>query len=60
MFGIERMEAPVPAAIQALAEERQSARAAKDFQRSDEIRDELAAGGWVIEDTPKGPRVKKA
>lgn len=60
VFGIERMEAPVPAAIQALAEERQSARAAKDFQRSDEIRDELAAGGWVIEDTPKGPRVKKA
>ncbi|MBG89252.1 MAG: cysteine--tRNA ligase [Verrucomicrobiales bacterium] len=60
VFGIENVEAPVPPEIQSLAEERQAARKAKDFQRSDEIRDQLAAQGWVIEDTPKGPRVKKA
>jgi cysteinyl-tRNA synthetase len=46
--------------ILALAEERQAARKAKDFARADEIRDQLAAQGWVIEDTPKGPRVKRA
>ncbi|MEC8973426.1 MAG: cysteine--tRNA ligase, partial [Verrucomicrobiota bacterium] len=48
-----------PAGILVLAEERQAARKAKDFARSDQIRDELAAQGWVIEDTPKGPRVKR-
>jgi cysteinyl-tRNA synthetase len=50
----------VPAEITALLEARQAARKAKDFKRSDAIRDELKAKGWVIEDTPKGARVKKA
>ncbi|MBQ7650786.1 MAG: cysteine--tRNA ligase [Victivallales bacterium] len=49
----------VPAEIQALAEERQAARTAKNYARADEIRKELEADGWIIEDTPKGPRVKK-
>jgi len=40
-------------------EERQAVRKAKDFKRSDAIRDELKVKGWVIEDTPKGPRLKK-
>ncbi len=53
-------EAEVPAELQALLEERQAARKAKDFKRSDAIRDELKAKGWVIEDTPKGPKLKKA
>jgi cysteinyl-tRNA synthetase len=50
----------VPAEITALLEARQAARKAKDFKQSDAIRDELKAKGWVIEDTPKGARVKKA
>ncbi len=50
----------VPAEIQALAEERQAARAAKDFARSDEIRDQLAADGWIIEDSADGPVVRPA
>ena len=49
----------VPAELLALLDERQAARKAKDFKRSDAIRDELKAKGWVIEDTPKGPRLKK-
>jgi cysteinyl-tRNA synthetase len=49
----------VPAGLQALLEERQAARKAKDFKRSDAIRDELKAQGWVIEDTPKGARLKR-
>ncbi|MDB6016850.1 MAG: cysS [Pedosphaera sp.] len=52
-------EAEVPAELAALLEQRQAARKAKDFKRSDAIRDELKAKGWVIEDTPKGPRFKK-
>ena len=31
----------------------------KDFKRADAIRDELKAKGWVIEDTPKGIKLKK-
>ena len=54
-----KSEATIPAAIQALLEARQSARQTKDFKRSDAIRDELKASGWVIEDTPKGPKLKK-
>jgi len=42
-----------------LLEERQAAKKAKDFKRADAIRDELKAKGWVIEDTPKGPKLKK-
>ena len=59
VLGIETVEEEAPAEILALAEERQTARKAKDFARSAQIRDELAAQGWVIEDTPKGPRVKR-
>lgn len=39
--------------------ERHEAKKSKDFKRSDAIRDELKSQGWVIEDTPKGPRLKK-
>ncbi len=40
--------------IQRLVEERSGARAARDFARSDEIRDQLASKGISIEDTPHG------
>jgi cysteinyl-tRNA synthetase len=53
------VETEVPPEIVALLEARQAARKAKDFKRSDVIRDELKAKGWVIEDTPKGPKLKK-
>lgn len=52
-------EAEAPAEIIALLEQRQAARQAKDFQRADAIRAELKSKGWFIEDTPKGPRLKK-
>ena len=52
-------EVEVPADIVALVEARQAARKAKDFKRSDAIRDELKAKGWVVEDTPKGARAKR-
>ncbi len=44
------------AKIEGLLEERSAARAAKDFARSDEIRDQLKEMGVVIEDTPEGAK----
>jgi cysteinyl-tRNA synthetase len=52
-------EADAPAEIVALLDARQAARKAKDFKRSDQIRDELKAKGWIVEDSPKGPKLKK-
>ena len=46
--------------IEALLEERQDARKNRDFARADEIRDELTDMGIVIEDSPDGPKWKKA
>jgi cysteinyl-tRNA synthetase len=54
-----KSEVEIPAELTALLEARQAARQAKDFKKSDAIRDELKAQGWVIEDTPKGPKLKK-
>jgi cysteinyl-tRNA synthetase len=48
-----------PAEIVALADERVAAKKAKDFARADAIRAELKAKGWVVEDTSKGPKLKK-
>ena len=52
-------ETEVPAELNALLEQRQSARKAKDFKRADAIRDELKTKGWSIEDTPKTARLKR-
>ena len=54
----EMGEKPDPT-LQKFLEDRAAARKAKDFKRSDAIRDELKAKGWTIEDTPKGPRLKR-
>lgn len=45
--------------VDALIAERQQARMARDFKRSDEIRDELLAKGIVLEDTREGVRWKR-
>ncbi|MCD8392214.1 MAG: class I tRNA ligase family protein, partial [Cloacibacillus porcorum] len=55
----KKQEEDGDAEIDALVAERTEARKAKNFKRSDEIRDLLAAKGIVIEDTPQGPRWKK-
>jgi cysteinyl-tRNA synthetase len=54
-----KAEAEAPTEILALADERTAAKKAKDFKRSDAIRDELKTKGWVIDDTPKGIKLRK-
>jgi cysteinyl-tRNA synthetase len=46
-----------PDELQRLAAERDEARAARDFERADQIRDQLAESGWEIRDTPEGARL---
>jgi cysteinyl-tRNA synthetase len=43
-----------------LLAERERARADRDFERADSIRDELAARGWTVRDTPEGARLVRS
>ena len=44
----------------ALAEKRQQARAAKDWARSDQLRAEIEALGWTVQDTKEGYKLVKS
>ena len=47
----------VPAQVQRLVAERESARTRRDWSTADRLRDEVLARGWQIEDTPDGPNL---
>jgi cysteinyl-tRNA synthetase len=49
----------VPAEALNLLEQRQQARQNKQWAEADRVRNELAALGWVIQDTPQGPKLKR-
>ena len=53
-------EEPIPEEIQRMVDERAAARKAKDWKRSDELRDAIKAAGYVLEDTREGQKVHKA
>ncbi len=55
--GLMELEDQAPEELQRLAAEREEARAARDFERADRIRDQLAEAGWEIRDTPEGARL---
>ncbi|NNE66977.1 MAG: cysteine--tRNA ligase [Pyrinomonadaceae bacterium] len=59
IFGEEESEEMLDEDIEKLIEERQQARANRDFARSDEIRDQLAVRGIILEDTNDGVRWKR-
>jgi cysteinyl-tRNA synthetase len=46
----------VDALVRLVLDQRQAARARKDYVTADAIRDELKQAGLVVEDTPSGPR----
>ncbi len=50
--------AEVPAEVQELVDRRQAAREAKDFALADQLRDELTAAGWTVEDGAGGAVVR--
>jgi cysteinyl-tRNA synthetase len=59
-LGLETLldvEEDAPDELKRLAAEREEARDARDFERADQIRDQLADSGWEIRDTPEGARL---
>ena len=56
----ERKEESLDSRVEALIEERQTARKEKNYARADEIRAELTAMGIVLEDTNEGVKWKRA
>jgi cysteinyl-tRNA synthetase len=57
LFGLGAVLDGPPPEVQRLLGVRGEARARRDFKRGDEIRDEIARLGWLVEDTPAGPRL---
>jgi cysteinyl-tRNA synthetase len=52
--------AAIPQEVEELLAARAAARAAKEWKKSDELRDQIAALGWVVKDTKDGQRVSKS
>jgi cysteinyl-tRNA synthetase len=50
----EEAQSEIPNEITALADERWAARSAKDWAKSDAVRDQLAELGWAVKDSPTG------
>ncbi|MBQ4073914.1 MAG: cysteine--tRNA ligase [Clostridia bacterium] len=50
----------LPAEIQEMVDARAQARKERNWKRSDELRDALAAAGYLVKDTPQGQNVTKA
>ncbi len=55
-----KKEDEVPADVAALVEQRAAAKKAKDWAAADALRARITALGWVVEDTPQGPKVSRA
>lgn len=48
----------LPADVRAMVQAREAARKAKDWKRSDELRDAIKAAGYLLEDTAAGQKVR--
>ena len=48
---------PLPAEVAALVEARQAARVRRDWAAADDLRQQIAALGWSVLDTPGGPQL---
>lgn len=60
LFGLVREEETVPADVENLAKERETARSNKDFAESDRLRAAIEKHGYRVEDVSGGYRLKKA
>ena len=56
---LEPEAATIPPDIAVLLKQRTNARAAKDWAKSDTLRDELLKHGWVVNDSKEGPKLTR-
>ncbi len=54
-----KKEDGLPQEVQKLVDDRAAARKARDWKKSDELRDAIKALGYILEDTPQGQKVRK-
>ncbi|HEY3727470.1 MAG TPA: cysteine--tRNA ligase [Solirubrobacteraceae bacterium] len=54
---LEREEVQAPPRARQLLEQRERARAERDFDAADRLRDELSELGWAVRDGPEGPQL---
>ncbi|MFL7791844.1 MAG: cysteinyl-tRNA synthetase [Anaerolineae bacterium] len=59
VLSAEQSSTPLPPEIAALIERREIARRERDWVRSDALRKQLADRGYLVEDTPHGPRWRR-
>ena len=59
VLGIEFKEDEIPQRIKDLAQQRQEARARKDYAAADSLRTEVLAQGYELKDTPEGVKINK-
>jgi cysteinyl-tRNA synthetase len=59
VLGLTADDSGLPPEVTTLAEQRAQARLAKDWRKSDELRDQLAALGWEARDTKDGQKVTR-
>jgi cysteinyl-tRNA synthetase len=56
---LDQEEIQIPPEILALAKDREQARLAKDWKKSDELRDKIYALGWEVRDSKEGQKITK-
>ena len=57
--GADEEEAEVPESVQMLVRQRDEARVEKDWKRADQLRDEILASGYLLEDAKGGTRARR-
>jgi len=60
VFDVDAVSQEAPQEVIVLADQRIEARANKEWQKSDDLRDQIASLGWVVEDIAGGYNLKKA
>lgn len=59
-LGLEAVEIDaIPPMIFNLAQEREMRRKAKDWKKADEVRKKINDAGYLVNDTPEGPQIKR-
>ena len=57
VLAVERDSSVISSEVQSLLDQRQQARASKNWAQSDQLRDQIAALGWVVKDTKEGQKL---